>query len=61
MSRGVFIYDPAGDTSEARPLLTTFSYWAYYELAAVRAFPDGEPRVELIGGFAPGNNQQYIP
>ncbi len=57
----IFIYDPASDTWETKPLLTKFSYWADYELTAARVFLNGQPRVEVIGGYRPGNNQQYIP
>jgi hypothetical protein len=57
----IFIYDPANDTWATTPLLTKFGYWADYELTAVRVFLDGKPRVEVIGGYIPGNNQQYIP
>jgi hypothetical protein len=57
----IFIYDPVSDTWETKPLLTKFSYWADYELTAARVFLNGQPRVELIGGYRPGNNQQYIP
>jgi len=58
---GVFIYDPISDTWESKPLLTTFSYWDVNRLRAARVFLNGQPRVEVIGGFRPGNNQQYIP
>ncbi len=58
---GVFIYDPVSDTWESKPLLTTFSYWDVNRLTAARVFLNGQPRVEVIGGFRPGNNQQYIP
>jgi N-acetylneuraminic acid mutarotase len=58
---GAFIYDPVGDTWESKPLLTTFSYWDEARLTAARVFLDGKPRVEVIGGYRPGNNQQYIP
>jgi N-acetylneuraminic acid mutarotase len=57
---GVFIYDPVSDTWETKPLLTTL-YWATYSLTAARVFLDGKPRVEVVGGTRPGNNQQYIP
>jgi hypothetical protein len=50
-----------GDTWESKPLLTTFSYWDEARLTAARVFLDGKPRVEVIGGYRPGNNQQYIP
>jgi N-acetylneuraminic acid mutarotase len=59
--RGVFIYDPASDTWESQPLLTTFGYWDDSRLAAARVFLNGQPRVEMIGGYRPGNNLQYIP
>jgi hypothetical protein len=57
----IFIYDPASDTWATKPLLTKFGYWADYELTAARVFLNGKPRVEVIGGYIPGNNQQYIP
>ena len=58
--QGVFIYDPVSDTWKGKPLLTNFNWWAG-ELTAARVFLNGRPRVEVIGGFRPGNNQQYIP
>jgi N-acetylneuraminic acid mutarotase len=58
---GVFIYDPLDDTWASKPLLTTFSYWEEARLRAARVFVNGRPRVEVIGGYRPGNNQQYIP
>ena len=57
----IFIYDPASNTWAAKPLLTKFGYWADYELTAARVFLNGKPRVQVIGGYIPGNNQQYIP
>jgi hypothetical protein len=60
-SRGIFIYDPISDTWESKPLSTTFGYWALYGPRAARVFLNGEPRVEVIGGYRPGNNQQYLP
>ena len=32
-----------------------------YGVAAMRVFFDGRPRIEVVGGSAPGNNLQYIP
>ena len=58
---GIFIYDPLSDTWASEPLLTTFSYWDETRLRAARVFVNGSPRVEVIGGYRPGNNQQYIP
>jgi N-acetylneuraminic acid mutarotase len=58
---GIFIYHPISDSWESKPLLTTFSYWDVARLAAARVFLNGKPRVEVIGGYRPGNNQQYIP
>jgi N-acetylneuraminic acid mutarotase len=57
----IFIYDPASDTWATKPLLTKFGYWEDVELTAARVFLNGKPRVEVIGGYIPGNNQQYIP
>lgn len=59
--RDIFIYDPVSDTWETKPLLTKFSYWDPSRLRATRVFLNGKPRVEVIGGYRPGNNQQYIP
>jgi N-acetylneuraminic acid mutarotase len=59
--KGIFIYDPVGDTWESKPLLTTFSYWDEARLTAARVFLNGKPRVDVIGGYRPGNNQQYVP
>ena len=58
---GVFTYEPISDTWQSKPLLTTFSYWDVDRLTAARVFLNGAPRVEVIGGYRPGNNQQYIP
>jgi N-acetylneuraminic acid mutarotase len=58
---GIFIYDPVSDTWESKPLLTTFSYWDANRLRAARVYLNGKPRAEVIGGYRPGNNQQYIP
>jgi len=58
---GIFIYEPLSDTWQSKPLLTTFSYWDETRLAADRVFVNGKPRVEMIGGYRPGNNLQYIP
>jgi hypothetical protein len=60
-SPGIFIYDPVSDTWERKPLLTKLGYWADYMLTAARVFLNGNPRVEVIGGYRPGNNLQYIP
>ena len=57
---GIFIYEPLSDTWNSKPLLTTFSDDAA-QLVADRVFLNGKPRVEVIGGYRPGNNQQYIP
>lgn len=58
---GIFIYDPASDSWESKPLITTFGYWDDSRLTAARVFVNGQPRVEVIGGYRPGNNLQYIP
>jgi len=58
---GIFIYDPVSDSWASKPLLTTFSYWDAGRLASARVFVDGKPRIEVIGGYRPGNNKQYIP
>jgi N-acetylneuraminic acid mutarotase len=58
---GIFIYDPITDTWSTKPLLTTFNYWDETRLRAAKVFVNGSPRVEVIGGYRPGNNQQYIP
>jgi N-acetylneuraminic acid mutarotase len=58
---GIFVYDPVSNTWESKPLLTTFGYWDVGRLTAARVYLNGQPRVEMIGGYRPGNNQQYIP
>jgi N-acetylneuraminic acid mutarotase len=58
---GIFIYDPVSNIWADKPLLTTFSYWDEARLTAARVFLNGQPRVEVIGGYRPGNSQQYIP
>jgi hypothetical protein len=58
---GIFIYDPVSDTWENKPLLTTFNYWDIDRLTAARVFLNGNPRVEVVGGYFHGNNQQYVP
>ena len=60
-SPGIFIYDPVSDTWGRKPLLTTLNYWRLTDLTAARVFLNGKPRVEVTGGYRPGNNQQYIP
>jgi N-acetylneuraminic acid mutarotase len=55
-----FIYDPVTNTWASKPLLTTFSYGSD-ALAAARVYLNGQPRLEVFGGYRPGNNQQYIP
>ena len=30
-------------------------------LAVTRVFLGGQPRIEFVGGWRPGNNLQYIP
>jgi hypothetical protein len=57
---GIFIYDLLSATWSSKPLLTTFNYWDETRLRAARVFLNGKPRVEVIGGYIPGNNQQYI-
>jgi N-acetylneuraminic acid mutarotase len=58
---GIFIYDPQSDTWASKPLLTTFNYWDETRLRAATVFVNGSSRGEVIGGYRPGNNQQYIP
>lgn len=51
------VYDPATDAWTRRaPLPTPRS-----GIAASTVLLDGKPRIEVVGGIAPGNNLQYIP
>ena len=60
-SFGIFIYDPVSDTWARKPRLFALDYWDASYLTAARVFLNGNPRVEVIGGYRPGNNVQYIP
>jgi N-acetylneuraminic acid mutarotase len=53
----VGVYDPASDTwtHRARMPLPLFDF------AAARVVVNGMPRIEAVGGPAPGNNLQFIP
>ena len=59
--RGAASYDPVGDTWEGKPLRTTFSYWDEARRTAAGGFLNENPRVAVIGGYRPGNNQPYLP
>jgi N-acetylneuraminic acid mutarotase len=60
-SRGIFIYEPVSNTWARKPLQTSLNYWDASYLAAARVYLDGKPRVEVVGGYRPWNNAQYIP
>jgi N-acetylneuraminic acid mutarotase len=51
------VYDPATDTWTRRASLPS----PRSGIAASRVFLGGQPRIEVVGGVAPGNNLQYIP
>jgi N-acetylneuraminic acid mutarotase len=51
------MYDPITDAwSQRAPMPTPRS-----GIAASTALLNGQPRIEVVGGIAPGNNIQYIP
>jgi N-acetylneuraminic acid mutarotase len=51
------VYDPATDAWTRRASLPG----PRTDLAASRVYLNGKPRIELVGGNAPGNNLQYVP
>ncbi|HEY8256681.1 MAG TPA: kelch repeat-containing protein [Gemmatimonadales bacterium] len=60
-SFGIFIYDPVSNTWARKPGVIPLAYPNVSDFAAARVSLNGEPRVELIGGYRPYNNVQYIP
>jgi N-acetylneuraminic acid mutarotase len=50
-------YDPVTDAWTRRTSMPS----PRSEMEAVKVFVDGKPRVEVVGGNAPGNNLQYVP
>ena len=51
------VYHPNTNTwTAAAPMPTARS-----DISASRVFLNGKPRIEVVGGSAPGNNLQYIP
>jgi N-acetylneuraminic acid mutarotase len=51
------VYDPATNAWTRRASLPSPRSWT----AAAKVFLNGQPRIEVVGGIAPGNNVQYIP
>ena len=51
------VYDPATNTWSLKAGLPTPKSW----LAGTRVTLNGSPRIEVLGGAAPGNHFQYIP
>jgi N-acetylneuraminic acid mutarotase len=51
------VYDPATDAWTRRASMPS----PRSGVAASRVFLDGQPRIEVVGGVAPGNNLQYVP
>jgi N-acetylneuraminic acid mutarotase len=51
------VYDPATDVWTRRASLPG----PRTDLGASRVYLNGKPRIELVGGEAPGNNLQYVP
>ena len=51
------VYDPATDAWTRRASLPG----PRTDLTASRVYLNGQPRIELVGGIAPGNNLQYVP
>jgi hypothetical protein len=60
-SFGIFIHDPVSNTWARKPGVIPLAYPNASDFAAPRVFLNGKPRVELIGGYRPYNNVQYIP
>jgi N-acetylneuraminic acid mutarotase len=59
---GIFVYHPVTDIWTQLPLLTTLTFSEATDIVASRVFLlNGQPRVEVVGGSRPGNNQQYVP
>jgi N-acetylneuraminic acid mutarotase len=57
---GIFVYDPVSNAWSRKDLLVRLQD-SYNIHAASRVFLNGQPRVEVVGGGAPGNNLQYTP
>jgi N-acetylneuraminic acid mutarotase len=51
------VYHPATDSWTRRASMPS----PRTGIAASRVFLDGRPRIEVVGGVAPGNNLQYVP
>lgn len=51
------VYDPATDAWTRRASMPG----PRTDIAATRVFLNGQPRIEVVGGVAPGNNLQYVP
>jgi N-acetylneuraminic acid mutarotase len=51
------VYDPVTNLWSSRASMPS----ARTDIAAAKVFLNGQPRIELVGGIAPGNNIQYIP
>jgi N-acetylneuraminic acid mutarotase len=51
------VYDPATDAWTRRAPLPS----PRTGIAATNVFLNGQPRIEVVGGIAPGNNVQFIP
>jgi N-acetylneuraminic acid mutarotase len=55
--RTTTVYHPITDTwTTSAPMPT-----ARYGVSGTRVFLNGKPRIEVVGGNAPGNNLQYVP
>ena len=55
--RTVTAYDPTTNTWTTKaPLPST-----RLGFAATKVFLNGQPRIEVVGGYRPGNNLQYVP
>jgi N-acetylneuraminic acid mutarotase len=51
------VYDPVTDAWTRRASLPS----PRYGISASKVLLNGKPRIELVGGAAPGNNLQYVP
>jgi N-acetylneuraminic acid mutarotase len=55
------VYDPSTDTWSTKAPMPVTSGAFYSDAPGVKVFVNGLPRIELVGGWRPGNNVQYIP
>jgi hypothetical protein len=51
------VYDPVTDAWTRRAPLPS----ARANISAATVLLNGKPRIEVVGGHAPGNNLQFVP